>query len=156
MIYYVTIGIIGLAIIGFFVLLFFEKKRLDKIKNEMLDILSRYGNIDIDSGKTLFKFQNHQIEVLFFTLKSVEELVVNSRVMWEIFRANKAMLIDQTEFLKSENYKWIIIYPSISRIKRYINENEMVFIKHHDQIYDYQLILWVELEEYLEDMKNGI
>jgi len=156
MIYYISIGIILSVIIGFFVLSIFEKKRFRDIKQGIIEKLSTYGNIFVVDGKTMFSFQDKQVEVLFFTLKSTEELVINSRVMWEVFRLNKAMLYDQTEFLKSEEQKWIIIYPSISRIKRFINENEMVFVKAFDQVYDYQLILNIELEDYLEDLKHGI
>jgi hypothetical protein len=156
MIYYISIGIILSVIIGFFVLSIFEKKRFRDIKQGIIEKLSAYGNVFVVDGKTMFSFQDKQVEVLFFTLKSTEELVINSRVMWEVFRLNKAMLYDQTEFLKSEEQKWIIIYPSISRIKRFINENEMVFVKAFDQVYDYQLILHIELEDYLEDLKHGI
>lgn len=156
MIYYISIGVILCVIIGFFVLSIFEKKRFRDIKQEIIKKLSSYGNIFDVEGKTMFSFQDKQVEVLFFTLKSTEELVINSRVMWEVFRLNKAMLYDQTEFLKSEEQKWIIIYPSIHRIKRFINENEMVFVKAFDQVYDYQLILHIELEDYLEDLKHGI
>lgn len=156
MIYYISIGVILCVIIGFFVLSIFEKKRFRDIKQEIIEKLSSYGNIFDVEGKTMFSFQDKQVEVLFFTLKSTEELVINSRVMWEVFRMNKAMLYDQTEFLKSEEQKWIIIYPSIHRIKRFINENEMVFVKAFDQVYDYQLILHIELEDYLEDLKHGI
>lgn len=156
MIYYISIGIILSVIMGFFVLSIFEKKRFRDIKQGIIEKLSAYGNVFVVDGKTMFSFQDKQVEVLFFTLKSTEELVINSRVMWEVFRLNKAMLYDQTEFLKSEEQKWIIIYPSISRIKRFINENEMVFVKAFDQVYDYQLILHIELEDYLEDLKHGI
>jgi len=156
MIYYISIGIILSVIIGFFVMSIFEKKRFRDIKQGIIEKLSAYGNVFVVDGKTMFSFQDKQVEVLFFTLKSTEELVINSRVMWEVFRLNKAMLYDQTEFLKSEDQKWIIIYPSISRIKRFINENEMVFVKAFDQVYDYQLILHIELEDYLEDLKHGI
>lgn len=156
MIYYISIGIILSVIIGFFVMSIFEKKRFRDIKQGIIEKLSAYGNVFVVDGKTMFSFQDKQVEVLFFTLKSTEELVINSRVMWEVFRLNKAMLYDQTEFLKSEEQKWIIIYPSISRIKRFINENEMVFVKAFDQVYDYQLILHIELEDYLEDLKHGI
>lgn len=156
MIYYISIGIILSVIIGFFVLSIFEKKRFRDIKQGIIEKLSAYGNVFVVDGKTMFSFQDKQVEVLFFTLKSTEELVINSRVMWEVFRMNKAMLYDQTEFLKSEEQKWIIIYPSISRVKRFINENEMVFVKAFDQVYDYQLILHIELEDYLEDLKHGI
>ena len=30
------------------------------------------------------------------------------------------------------------------------------FVKAFDQVYDYQLILHIELEDYLEDLKHGI
>ena len=136
--------------------LYLRKNDLEISNKGIIEKLSTYGNIFVVDGKTMFSFQDKQVEVLFFTLKSTEELVINSRVMWEVFRLNKAMLYDQTEFLKSEEQKWIIIYPSISRIKRFINENEMVFVKAFDQVYDYQLILHIELEDYLEDLKHGI
>ena len=155
MIHYVTIGIIGLAILGFFILSLIEKKHLNQVKNEIFLMLSEYGKLETNGGKTIYHIQDQHIEILHFVLKPMEELVINSRVMWEVFRSNKAMLVDQTEFLKSENSKWIIVYPSIHRIKRYINENEMVFVKKDDQIYDYQLILWIELKDYLEEIRHG-
>lgn len=156
MYYLIPIGIIVFVVLGFLILSRLEKKHLNQMKDEYLHLLSNYGSLEHKEGTILFHMQNKTIEILFFVLKMNEELVINSRVMWEVFRAQKAMLYDQTEFLKSDIDKWIIVYPSILKIKRFINENEMVFVKHKDPIYDYQLILAIDLEDYLEDLKHGI
>lgn len=156
MIYYVTFGVILCSAIGAFIIYLLEKKRHQALKTKIIETCSKYGNIEDKDGKQIFVFKDLKVEILTFVLKHDEELVINSRVMWEVFKSSKAMLYDQTEFLKSEFDKWIIIYPSTHKIKRYINENEMVFVKYDEPIYDYQLISYLELENYLEDIKHGI
>ena len=153
---YVSLGIIVIVVIGFLVLFQIERKRTSKFKDNAINELKKYGKIEKIDQKLIFTHQDQTVEILFFVLKNNEELIINSRVMWEVFQFNKAMLIDQTEFLKSDYIKWIIIFPGVHRIKRFINENELVFVQKEDFFYDYKIILNIELKDFLEDLVHGV
>jgi len=71
--------------------------------------------------------------------------------MWEIIDSGTSKMSDQSIFLATEKPKLVMIYPTTHVIKRYINENEMVFVKPTDSFYEMNLIRTIELEEVLKE-----
>ncbi|PKK93076.1 MAG: hypothetical protein CVV61_06520, partial [Tenericutes bacterium HGW-Tenericutes-6] len=67
----------------------------------------------------------------------------------EIRDAGSSSLVDQSAFLSSPYKKIIIIYPSTLVIKRYINENEMEFVKINKSFYDMYVLRAFELDQFL-------
>ena len=55
--------------------------------------------------------------------------MINSPRIWEVRSGSGQKLINQAYLNDTKIKKIIIIYPEVPPIKRYINENEMVFIK---------------------------
>lgn len=153
---YIAPGLLVLSGIVFLSIYLTEQRKLKAEKKDYLTLLSTYGTLKEENGRYFFNMHGEDVEICFFILKQNEELILNSRVMWEIFRMKKAMIVDQTEFLSGPLIKWIIIYPSTAFIKRYINENEMEFLKPEDVIYDYQIISGFDLERFLKEKTDGI
>ena len=144
-----AVAAFGLAIYIIFVVL--SKKKLELIKRKTTSSLEEYGDIRIEGKKTFFKTTKRNYQVLFCYVSGNGELTINSRTMWEIINSGTSQVIDQTNFLASNDPKIVIIYPSTHVIKRYINENEMVFVKPTDYFYDMHIIRDIELEAVLKE-----
>lgn len=139
----------GFAIYIIFVVL--NKKKLELIKLKTTSSLKQYGEIRIEGKKTFFTTSKRNYQILFCYVSGNGELTINSRTMWEIINLGTSQIIDQTHFLASNNPKIVIVYPSTHVIKRYINENEMVFVKPTDYFYDMHIIRDIELEAVLKE-----
>jgi hypothetical protein len=145
--------IVGSAIVGLIgisTLSLIQKKKNEVIKAESIETLKRYGTLEHAGHKTLFKMNGKTWQVLFFHVPANQDLTVNSKSIWEIRDASKSRLVNQTYFLASELPKIVIIYPSTIVIKRYINENELVFVKHNQPFYNMNLVRHFELEVFLK------
>lgn len=151
MIFEITGAIIALVVAVYFIFLIFNKKKLEKVKLETISSLSQYGIIHHEGKKLLFKTAKRDYQVLFCNISGSSELVINSRIKWEILNSGTSRILDQSVFLASTNPKIIIVYPTVQVIKRFINENEMVFIKPTDYFYDMHIIRDVELEDVLKE-----
>ncbi len=140
---------LGLAIYIIFIVL--DKQKLEKIKVETMTSLKQYGQIHQEGKKIFFKTDKKTYQVLFCNVSSSGELTINSRTKWEIINFGTSRVLDQSVFLASTNPKLIIVYPSVQVIKRYINENEMVFVKPTDYFYDMHVIRDFELQDVLKE-----
>ena len=94
-------------------------------------------------------------QIMYFHVPIQSELTINSTTMWEIRDKGKSELINQQHFLSSTDPKIIIIYPSQGVIKRYINENEMEFVKYNKMFYNMYIVRSFELENLLKELNNA-
>ncbi len=139
---YIAVPILCILIIGF---LFIKKKEKERIKS-IQAILSKYGNL---SGHH-YEIGEHHFQVHLFNVTHNAELVINSPTVWEISQGSNRRLIDQS-VLKSDTEKIIIVYPNEEPIKRYINENEMVFLTYKSHFHHMRVIRLNELETFLKE-----
>lgn len=149
MILEIIIGSAILGLTGIAVLTTIQKKKNDTIKASSIELLKRYGTVEHHGHQTTFSMQEKTWKLLFFMVPPNQDLTVNSRTVWEIRDASKSRLINQSHFLASEKPKLVIIYPSTLIIKRYINENELVFVKYNQPFYNMNLVRHIELEAFL-------
>lgn len=146
---FAAVSALSLAI--YFIFIVLAKQKLERIKLETITYLSLYGEVHREGKKIFFKSSKKEYQVLFCNVSVKGELVINSRTKWEIIDAGKSRLLDQSSFLESANPKIIIVYPAAQVIKRYINENEMVFVKPSDFFYDMHVIRSIELQDVLKE-----
>ncbi|MFA6801460.1 MAG: hypothetical protein WCR19_05080 [Acholeplasmataceae bacterium] len=104
-----------------------ENKKYKKLKNDAIFIYKSYGAYD--EVNHIFTYKDNSYKVIFYKVSSSAELVINSPKIWEIRSSSKPKLINQAQLLSDPMKKIIVIYPNVRPIKRYINENEMVFVK---------------------------
>ncbi|MDI6453175.1 hypothetical protein [Peloplasma aerotolerans] len=144
-------GALAVVIIIFAAVKLHHKKTTEDVKAKVRHQLGSYGELFHEGNKWFLKTKNHTYLVLFFYVPLNSELTVNSRTIWEIKDATKTRLIDQSVFLSSKLTKLIIIFPTTVTIKRYINENELEFVKYNKSFYDMYLIRHFELDKILEE-----
>jgi len=138
-----------LAIYAIFIVL--DRKKLEVVKINTKSLFERYGKLKQENKNLLFITNHETYEVLYFNVSTNSELTINSRTMWEIISSGTSRVNDQSLFLASKYPKIIIIYPATQVIKRFINENEMEFVKPKDYFYDMRLIREFELETILKE-----
>ncbi len=109
------------------VFLYINFKQKQEIKSETIKIFEKYGKVEIKDKHLLFHKEASIYEILFYKIAIHHELTINSKMVWEIHTKAGSQLINQTSFLSSPYQKIIILYPITTKIKRFINENEMVF-----------------------------
>ncbi|OHE42066.1 MAG: hypothetical protein A2102_04410 [Tenericutes bacterium GWF2_38_8] len=144
-------GALGLGLILYVVISTIHKKKSEELKSEVIEKLKTYGKITEEQKKLYFETEKEKYQLLFFYAPSSSELTINSKKMWEIRDASGSRLFDQTSFLSSTYEKLVIVYPLTTKIKRYINENEMVFVKPKDHFYEMRVIRHFELDELFKE-----
>lgn len=146
------IGLVVMIAITYGIFLIVVNKHKQKLIKNTIKTLNEYGKVILKDKQILFKKNATTYEILFYKISYNYELTINSNTIWEIHTNTKTRLINQTKYLESNMPKIIIIYPMKTKIKRYINENELVFIDHHDVFYNMRLVKIADLESLLDDV----
>lgn len=147
---YVALALIAI-LIGLFVFLKVnEMKNRNQFKAETLTFLKQFGQIE-EKDKTIeFHYQDQIYNLLFYFVPTQAELTINSPTIWEIKSKSNREFINQSAFLMTKYPKMVFIYPTIQRIKRYINENELVFIRSKDFFYQMHVISHLEIKNFFK------
>lgn len=127
-------------------IIFINMKQKQKVRSESVEMLKQYGKVIFNDKQILFETKKDVYEILFYKIALNHELTINSKLIWEIHTNTKSQLINQSSFLSSKYKKIVILYPIATKIKRFINENEMVFIDFRDVFFDMRLIKISELK----------
>lgn len=135
------------------VFLYVNMKQKQKIKSDTIHKLEKYGKISIKDKHVLFHIQKNTYEILFYKIAINHELTINSKMIWEIHTKSGSQLINQTSFLSSAYQKIIVLYPISTKIKRFINENEMVFVDYHDTFFNMRLVKFNEIENLFSEVE---
>jgi hypothetical protein len=140
-----------ISVILFLGIYLFQRRRNAKIKQDVLLLLNEKGQVSFEHGKHFFHFNNNTYELLFFYVPLFADLTINSKTIWEIKDSSKTRLFNQSHFLSSPYKKLIIVFPSQVAIKRYINENELVFVKYNQMFNQMFIVRTFELPILLEE-----
>lgn len=105
-----------------------QKKNDQELIYRTFEKLKTYGTFDEHTQQ--LSVANQTFKILFYKVPKDAEIMINSPKIWEIRTSYNQKLINQTTFLAGDLKKIVLIYPEVQPIKRYINENEMVFAKH--------------------------
>ncbi len=114
--------------------------------NDIYQMLDQYGHVD--GYQYTIHGRTYQLYVV--RIAQTKELIINSPTIWEVFGGNGSKLLHQNH-LRSDTEKIVIVYPNVTPIKRYINENEMIFISYRDVFHHMRVIRINELESFLQE-----
>jgi hypothetical protein len=145
--------ILILVVFIIFLFLYINLKQKQKIKTETIKILEKHGKVSIKNKHLLFYKEDRIYEILFYKIAMHHELTINSKIFWEIHTKAGSQLINQTSFLSSHYQKIIILYPITTKIKRFINENEMVFVDYHDVFFNMRLVKFDEIKDFFSEVE---
>lgn len=150
---YLEIILISMAIIvSLFVFLQAKsKQKKARIQQETIALLKSFGSVIEEAGRTLFETKRGIYKVLFYHIPMNAELTINSQIKWDISLMGRSTLVDMSRILSGAEPKLVIVFPLTHPIKRYINENEMTFVKAEDRFYNMHVVRLFELRSLLEE-----
>lgn len=111
--------------------------------NEIKKLLEQEGYVTESNSKSYkfnLKINNNVYLIKVIRNKNGKELSFNSLIHWQIKPSKKIELIDTNGFELLEGIKVIIPLYEPSKIVKYINENEIVFVKPLEKCFDYYII----------------
>lgn len=143
---YILVGIIVIAVVIYVLI----KINDNNNQQAIYEIIEKYGEFDINNMS--LHINDEMYKVILFKIPH-GELTINSPMIWETHGSRGQRLIHMDQYLKTPEKKIVIVYPSVSPIKRFINENEMVFVKHSFFLNMY-VIRSIELEDFLKKLRD--
>ncbi|MDR2822384.1 MAG: hypothetical protein LBV58_02395 [Acholeplasmatales bacterium] len=106
-------------------------------------------------GKDYFiEIKDTKYKIIFFIGGSNYEVTLNSYTVWEIREGQRISLRYLDKMLKDEYLKIVVVVGSNSKIKRYINENEIEFVERNQLINNTYFCLIDELKLLVDELKN--
>ena len=152
---YVGIGLILIIMIVMIVLQVRKDKIIQSTKDTIKQTLKTYGKLTQEDRHLFMRLGTVEFEILFFYVPTNAELTINSKTMWEVRDSTQSRLYNQTHFLASTKPKIVIVFPTVQKIKRYINENEMEFVSCHKMFYNMYIVKLEEVTHLLEVLKDA-
>lgn len=141
----ILIIVLLVVIISYFINTKQKQTRLKRV----LDKLSEIGVVN----KSQIKAYDYDLIIneVKYLIKLVnigryKEVSFNSNSHWQLKPDKKLQLINPQGFDKLLGHKIIILIGSPEKVVKYINENEIVFVKPLDKCYTYNVFLEEELE----------
>lgn len=135
---YIIVGVVFvILVIGFWIIITNVERRQ---KKNIIDKLSQLGMLSKSSHKAYdydFKLNEINYLVKFIFVGNIKELSFNSLRHWQIKDKKKNPMINPKGFELLEGNKVIIVYPAPKQILKYINENEVVFVRSNEKCFDY-------------------
>jgi hypothetical protein len=121
------------------------------VKQDVLKTLKKFGEVIEVEDKVFFNYKENTYQILLFNVPIGSELTINSKTIWELRQGGSSKLFNQAKFLCGDHPKIVITYPSAATMKRYINENEMVFVEANKPFHNFNLVRSYELYALLEE-----
>ena len=144
---YLITAVIGI-VIYFLAMVTFEANKKKKTK-EIVTHLKELG----DLTKSIIKAYDYNLKIdgvvyyiRFVNTYSFKELSFNSNSHWQLKPHKKINLINPNGFDFLEGNKIIIVTGSPKNVIKYINENEVVFVKPLEKCFTYNVFLKEELD----------
>lgn len=153
MIYLETIlATLFVFLLGFVFYLLYQNKQKTNKQKSLTEILETHGKLTTEDKKIMYKIHDELYEIIFYYVPFNGELTINSKTIWEVRSGYQNRLVNQKSLLSSPHKKIIIVYPTQQRLKRFINENELVFINYNDFFYNMYVIAAEDLEKLIKEV----
>lgn len=144
--------IIGLIIFLMVVVIFYLYIAALKQKNmkALEEKLSQYGTLKKEKGSYEYSLKRngnlYKIKVCY--ANHTREVSFNSRKHWQLTNSNGSKMLNTKGFEDVSGNKICLIVPNVEKVIRYINENEVVFVKPSMDIWGMNVLLVSQLDAY--------
>lgn len=143
--------IVALVLTG----LFFLYLHLDKKKyiGNIIKELEKYGDVNYVKEKAydlIYKINEKEVYIKFVYLGNDKDFSLNSPAHFEVKGSRKPYLINTGGFENINKDKALLVFPPPKKIVKYINENEVVFVKYDEKAFDFYLFTSDELDKLKE------
>ncbi len=145
---FIAVGILIITVVSLII-----KANIKKQTKEIIKKLNEIGTLT-PSNKGAYHYDflvngvTYKLKLLY--IGGYKELSINSKTHWQVKPAKKIKLIPLNGFDLVEEPKMLIVYPHPNKMVKYINENEIVFIRPLEKCFDFYLFTNKELNEIKE------
>ncbi|MGI6787650.1 MAG: hypothetical protein ACOX5X_03820 [Acholeplasmataceae bacterium] len=151
---HILLIIAGLLLLSLLVMYLAEKRAKTKKQKEVLKKLEQIGTLEKDGKNYFLIIGDQQIQIIFLALRLGEYLTINSPTMMQIDRGRDKPLLIRYNY-ENPPYKWLFTVPGMNRVKRVINESEVVFINYQTGFSNFKVIKEDEVDLLIEEYKKG-
>ncbi len=152
---YISLGAIAVALIVYIVMHIHQQKMSKEVQEKTEKSLKTYGEVTKEHHHTFLTIDDVTYQIVYVHVSSSAELTINSTTIWEVREYGKSRLIHQGHLMTSKTPKIVVVYPLTQVIKRYINENEMEFVKYNKMFYNMYVVRHFELDSLLEELTHA-
>lgn len=141
--------IVVIIVLIIYIILFINKKNLT---NEVIEELKKLGKLDKSSSKAydyLLNFDDKKVYIKLIYLKGYHTLSINSKRHWQAFK-NSGHMLKTGGFENIRANKVLLVFPPPKKVIKYINENEVVFVKYDEKVFDFHLFTSKEINNILD------
>lgn len=151
---YIGMAVVVFIIVGVFLLLYFNKlKQLKNIK-EKLKTIGDVKEVKSDAFDLILTVNDKKVFVKILLIGSAKELSINSKRHFQVDASTKKLKLLKTGgFEKIKELKILLVHPSVDKIVKYINENEVVFVNCDELCFDFYLFRSMEIDKIKEVIK---
>lgn len=127
-----------------------KKNKEKNVKEQTKKILSQYGHVYENNKQLWFDYNEKTYELIFQYIPVNREFSINSPTTWQVY-TTPSTFIDQAKLVLTKHLKIVVIYPNEEKIKRYINESDIEFVR-FKQVYTYYPVLFKDLETFITEL----
>lgn len=136
-------------------LVLLNKSLINKRQKAVLIKLRQLGPIEKEGKDYYLVLGTQQIQLIFLSLKHNEHLTVNSNTKMQIDRYKNDKPIILRYNYQFPPFKWLLVIPGINRVKRAVNENEVVFIDYTYEFDNFRIIKETEVDLLITEIQNN-
>lgn len=145
---YLGIGILLIIVVVIIVIIEHNKQKFVHAIESKLNQYGTLTKVKKEGYQYELQTQNEQISIRLIYAPSVNEVSFNSKRHWQFFASSGKKMIETHGFQDVQGTKLIIIYPQPGKIVKYINENEVVFVKPKMDVFGMHVIHIHQIETY--------
>ncbi len=120
--------IVVILVIVIFVFLYARHQKRT-LRMSVINTLDALADLHEVEGKLVLKTKQATYDVCLFHVPSQAELTINSIKVFEVSSFRQHTYVKTEGLWDRQTLTLIVVYPSLHPIKRFINENEMVFTR---------------------------
>lgn len=140
------------ALMGIIFVLFSNYVKQKQLKR-ILAGLSSVGILEKSASKAYdytLKSDNQTYLIKLIYAPGAVEVSFNSKNHWQIFNSGNKKMYETNGFSHIEGKKVVLIYPEPGKIVKYINENEVVFVKKDMDVFGVNVIRESQIEAFFK------
>ncbi len=141
-----VVGVILIIIVVTIIIELNKNKKREFIKN-LLQVQGDLIEVKEKSHNYVLNTNQRDIYIKVLYIGPAREFSINSKRHWQIKNNSKSHMLQTGGFELIKEDKALIVFPTPKKILKYINENEVVFVKPDEKCFDFYLFTIDEVNQ---------
>jgi 2-polyprenyl-3-methyl-5-hydroxy-6-metoxy-1,4-benzoquinol methylase len=148
--FYLGLGILVVIVIAIIIIIELNKQKFVRAIEHQLKHHGKLEHSKLNSHQYVLTTKDRTILIRLIYAPSVNEVSFNSKRHWQLFSSSGKKMIETHGFQEIQGEKLLLIYPQPGKIVKYINENEVVFVKPEMDVFGMHAIHINQIDEYFK------